>query len=292
MDRGDGGAVERGIKLAPFARRNDRTGGEAERLQHHADRDRIDGEHLADKRDRRLLGPSAARRLHRALLGFLPGIAQHGARQNVLRLRMGRHAKTRHVDADDANAVDFLRQEPQRHAGSRRHAEVRDHDRVVMLGVRELEHGFADVLEQLAGHKRFGIERHIAHGALGAVEMRREGQAVNAAGGARKDGRRPAHAKADAQRAERRAHALRLIVRPLRIILRILFEHLALACSLRCFSHLGRACVAAHCRLLRGALWLGLRLVSRMPPQPQRGRRRHRRLRRRRPEGIGDQVLS
>ena len=68
MDRGDGRAVERGIEFAPFARRHHRPGGEAERLEHHADADRIGREHLAEQRDGRRSLRLRARRLHRPLL--------------------------------------------------------------------------------------------------------------------------------------------------------------------------------------------------------------------------------
>ena len=74
---------------------------------------------------------------HRALLGLGPGVAQHGAGQHVLRLGMGRHAETRHVDADHPHAVDLLGQPVQRHAGRGRHAQVDHHDGVVVGGLGE-----------------------------------------------------------------------------------------------------------------------------------------------------------
>jgi hypothetical protein len=64
----------------------------------------------------------------------------------------------------------------------------------------------------------FGIERHIADRAPRAVEMRGEGQAVDAAGRARQDRRRAPHAQTDAQGAEGRAHGLRLVMRTDRIV--------------------------------------------------------------------------
>ena len=67
---------------------------------------------------------------------------------------------------------------------------------------------FADVLEQLARDQRLRVERHIAHGPPRAVEMRGEGQAVDAAGRAGQDRRGPPHAQTDAQRPEGRAHAI------------------------------------------------------------------------------------
>jgi hypothetical protein len=71
---------------------------------------------------------------------------------------VGRDAEARHVDADDADAVDLLGQQLQRHAGGGRDAEVGHDDGVVELGVGELEDGLADVLEQLAGDQRLGVE--------------------------------------------------------------------------------------------------------------------------------------
>jgi hypothetical protein len=105
---------------------------------------------------------AAAGRLHRALLGLAAGVLEHGAGEHVLGLGMGRHAEARHVDADDAHAVDLLRQQPQRHAGGGGHAEVGDDDGVVLGRVGELVHGLAHVLEQLAGDQRLGVEGHVA----------------------------------------------------------------------------------------------------------------------------------
>ncbi len=147
------------------------------------------------------------------------------------------------VDADDTDAVDFLWKEAQRHARRGRHAQVGDHDHVVKLGICELVDRLADILEKLAGNKGFGIEGNVSDGALRAVKMRGESQAVNAARGSRKHRGGAAHTQADAQRAESRTHALRLIVRPLRIILRVLFERLALARSRGSLLHLGCACM-------------------------------------------------
>ena len=157
---------------------------------------------------------------------------------------MGRHAESRHVDADDAHAVDRLRQQLQRHARRGGHAQVRDDDRVVQFGIGELEHCFADVLEQLAGHERLGIERHVADRAPRAVEMRGEAQAIHAARGAGEDRRSAAHPQADAQRTERGAHALRLVVRADGVIARVTIEHLALPCCRGGALHLVLARVA------------------------------------------------
>ena len=67
------------------------------------------------------------------------------------------------VDADDAHAVDLLRQQAQRHPRSRGNAEIDDDDRVVLVRVGQLEDSVANVFEQLPGHQRFGVERHISH---------------------------------------------------------------------------------------------------------------------------------
>ena len=63
-------------------------------------------------------------------------VAQHGAGQHVLGLGMGRHAEARHVDADDAHAVDLAsaagRSGTPEAVG---HAEVDDDDGVVVVGL-------------------------------------------------------------------------------------------------------------------------------------------------------------
>ncbi len=196
------------------------------------------------QRDRGLAAATAARRLHRTRLGLGARVAQHRAGEHVLGFGMRRHAESGHVDADDAHAVDRLRQQLQRHAGGGGHAQVVMIDRVVQLGIGQLEHGLADVLEQLAGDQRLGIERHVADRAARAVEVRGEGQAVHAARGAGQDRRRAAHAQADAQRAERRAHALRLVVRSDAGSRARTLERLALACRGRSALHLVLARVA------------------------------------------------
>ena len=172
---------------------------------------------------------AGARRLNRAQLGLRARVFEHRPRQHVLRLGVGRYAEPGHVDADDANAVDLLGQEPERHAGRGRYAEVRDDDGVVLLRIGELEDRLADILEQLAGDERLGVERHVAYRATRAIEVRREGEAVHAARGARQDGRGPPHPQPDAQRTECRAHALRLIVRAGRIVGGVAIERFALA---------------------------------------------------------------
>ncbi len=154
-------AIERAVEFAPFAGRNRRPRREAEQIQHPADLHRIDREHLSQQRDSRLFAARGPGRLHRPALGFEAREIQHRAGKHILRLGVGRHAKPRHVDADDADAVDLLRQQAQGNAGSRRHTEIDDDDGIIFVGVRELECGFAYVLEQLAGDQRFGIERYI-----------------------------------------------------------------------------------------------------------------------------------
>ena len=218
MHRGDDVAVERRVQVAPLARGHLRRDAESHRRQQAAGEDRVDREHLAEQADARTFAEIAARTRDRAGLGFVARVAQHRAGEDVLRLGVRRHAETGHVDADDAHAVDFLGQQVERHAGSGRHAQVDDDDRVVLGRVGELVDGVTDVLEQLAGDQRLRVERDVADAALGAVEVRGEGKTVNAAGRARQDGRRTAHAQADAQRAEGRAHRLRLVVRAAGVI--------------------------------------------------------------------------
>ena len=165
----------------------------------------------------------------RALFGLEPGEAQHGAGQHVLGLRMGRHAEARHVDPDDADAVDLLGQPVQRHAGRGRHAEIDHHDRVQIGRLGQRIHGVADVFVELATDQRLGVERHVADRPTRAVEMRRERQPIDAAGGPAQDRRDPAHPQPHPQRPERRAHRLRLVVRPLRIVRREPVEDRAFA---------------------------------------------------------------
>ena len=248
MDRRDRGAVERGIELAPFSRWHDRAGTEPERLEQRADADGVGREHLADEGDRRALAATLVGRRDGAGHHLLAGVGQHRTGEHVLGLGVRRDAEPRHVDADDAHAVDRLRKQPQRHAGCRRHAEIRHDDRVVMLGIGELVDRLADVLEQLAGDQRLGVERHVAHRTARTVEVRGECQAVDAAGRARQHRRGALHTQADAQRAERRAHALRLVVRALRIIGRVACQHFGIA-GLGCGRpHLRLAAVAAGAR--------------------------------------------
>ena len=182
MDGGHGRAVQRRIELAPLARGHHRSGGQAHGREQHADAHGVGREHLAQQGDGGLVRNAAARRRHRAGLGLATGEPEHGAGQHVLGLGMRGHAKARHVDADDAHAVDVLGQQLQRHAAGRGHAQVDDDHRVVQRRVSLLEDGFADVLEQLARDQALAVERHVAHGAARTVEVGGEGQAVHAAG--------------------------------------------------------------------------------------------------------------
>jgi hypothetical protein len=220
VERMDGGgdiAIERSIHVAPFTAGQGGCGGHAHRCQQGADARRVGGEHFADQGDGRpLIDMFGA--CDRAVLGFRAGIFQHCPGQHVLGFGMGRHAETRHVDANDAHAVDLLREQIERHAGGSRHAQIDHHHGVVIGGFGGLENRVADILEKLAFDERFRIERHVADGAAGAVKMRREGQPINAAGGARENGGDALHPQAHAQRAEGRAHRLRLVVRPARVI--------------------------------------------------------------------------
>ncbi len=158
---------------------------------------------------------------------------------------MRRHAEAGHVDADDAHAVDLLRQQIQRYAGRRGHAQIDHHHGVVIRRLRRLEHRVADVLVQLPAHQRLGVERHVADGSLGAVEMRGEGQPVHAAGRATQDRRHAAHAQTHAQRAKRGAHRLRLVVRATRIVRLQPVQRLALAGRAGGLQHRLAAAMAA-----------------------------------------------
>ena len=182
MNRGDADAVQCSVQFAPFTGGNDWPCRETKRFEHHADADRIDGKHFADQRDRGALTLATAGRRDRTLLGFSTGISEHRAGQHVLRLGMSRHAEARHIDADDAHAVDLLRQQLQRHSGRCRYTQIRDHDGIVQCGIGHLEHSVANVFEQLARNERFRIERDVANGATRAVEVRGECQPVHAAG--------------------------------------------------------------------------------------------------------------
>ena len=228
MDRGHRGAIERRIELSPFASRYHGAGGQAQRRQQHADARRIGGEHFAQQRNGRPIA-AFARRGDGARFHFLARIGEHRAGQHVLGLGMGGHAETGHIDADHPHAVDLVGQQLQRHARGGGHAQIGDDDRIVERGIGQIVNRLADILEQLAGDERFGRKRHIADAAPRTVEVRSEGQAIDAAGRARQHRGRAAHAQADAQGPERRAHRLRLVMRTLGIIGGIAIEHAGLA---------------------------------------------------------------
>ena len=238
MDRGDRGAIERGVQFSPLAGRHQLPGGKPHGLEHHADAHGVRGENLAHQRDGGLARARYTRRLHGTCLSLGARVFQHRAGEHVLRLGMRRNAKARHVDADDSHAVDFFWQQLQRHAGRGRHTKIGDDDRIVVGRIGNRVHRVADILEQLARDQRLGVERHVADRSPRAVEMRGEGQAVHAAGGTREDRRRAAHAQTDPQRTERGAHALRLIVRAGGIIARVLLERRALASDRGSGTHL------------------------------------------------------
>ena len=244
VDRRHRRAIERGIQLAPLARRHHRPGRKPHRLQHHVDADRIGREHLAEQRHRRLVR-ALGRSGDRTRFGLGARVGEHGAREHVLGFGVGGHAEARHVDADHAHAVDLGGQQAERHARRGRDAEVGDDDRIVERGIGEFVHRIADVLEQLAGDERFGIKRYVADAAARAVEVAGERQAVNAAGGAREHGRGAPHPKADAERPEGGAHRLRLIVRALGVIGGIAREDLGLARQTRGRVHRVRGRVTA-----------------------------------------------
>ena len=229
MNRGYRRAIERAIELAPFARRDHRPRRKAEKVEHGPDLHRVGRKHFSEQRNRRLLGALAPRRVHGAPLRLVPGEIQHRTGQHILGFRVGGDAEPGNVDANDAHAIDLFRQEAQRHARGGRHAKIDDDDRIVLVRIGKLEDSVADILEQLAGDEGFRIERHIADRAFRAVEVRGEGQAVDAACRAAKDGRSSPHPQADAQRAERRAHALRLVVRAGRIVARVALQRFARA---------------------------------------------------------------
>ena len=91
--------------------------------------------------------------MHRASQCFSAGVLQHRASQHVFGFRMSRHTKTGHVDADDANAVNFFGQDLQWHAAGGGHAQIDDDNGVVQRGVSLLEDCFANVFKQLAGYQ-------------------------------------------------------------------------------------------------------------------------------------------
>jgi hypothetical protein len=71
MDGGNRGAIERGIKLAPFARRHDRAGGQPHRLQQMPITTGSAGNISPTSVTVGLSDDAVAGRLDRALLGLL-----------------------------------------------------------------------------------------------------------------------------------------------------------------------------------------------------------------------------
>ena len=122
VHRARGSTVERGVQLPPLTGGNDRTRRESEGFEHRTDADRIRWKHLPNQRNGGRIGLPIAWRLHRAGLGLRARIVQHRPGEHVFRLGVGRHAKARHVDADDADAVYLFRQQLKRHAGGGRNA--------------------------------------------------------------------------------------------------------------------------------------------------------------------------
>ena len=131
---------------------------------------------------------------------------------------MRRDAKTEDVDADDPHPADLFRQQVERNAGGGRHTQV-DHDNAVVgVGLGGFEDRPTDVLEHLALHQGLGIERDIADRPACPVKVRGEGQPIDAARRAAQDRRGAPHPQPDAQRTKGRAHRLRLVVRPARVV--------------------------------------------------------------------------
>ena len=246
MDRGTDARVQRGIKLAPFAAGHHWPGGQTHRRQHRADHHRVGGKHLAQQGNRGAVRPALQRRLYGTRLDLGPGIFQHRPGQHILGLGMSGNSKARHVDADDAHTVYLAWQQLQRHARGGGHTKVGHHHRIIAVGIGQFMHRIADIFEQLAGDQGFRIERHIAHRAARAVEMRHEGQAIDTAGRTRQHRRHPAHPQADAQRPEGGAHGLRFVMRSLGVIGGVLIKNPGLAGKARGLFHFVCPGMAAH----------------------------------------------
>ena len=229
MNRRGNPTIERAVQLAPFAGRHDRTGRQPHGLEHHPDPDRVGREHLTEQGHGRPLAATAARCLHRALLGLGARILKHGAGEHVLRLGMGRHPESGHVDAENTHAVELFGQETQGYAGGGRHAEVDHHDGIVVIRIGELEYRLAHVLEERTRDQGLRVEGHITDRATCAVEMGGKGQTVDTTAGACEYHGRAPHAQPDPQGAERRTHGLGLIVRSLRIVPRVALQQLAVS---------------------------------------------------------------
>ncbi len=112
---------------------------------------------------------------------------------------MGWDTEARHVNADYADTIDCIGQQPQRHTARGRHAQVGHHDSVIFFRISHQLDGFLNVFKQLPSNERLGTEWHIANAAAGPIEMAGECQAVNTAGRTREDRRRAPHPQANAQ---------------------------------------------------------------------------------------------
>ena len=173
-------AVERGIQLAPLAGGHHGAGQDVHGGEHLGNDHRVGGEHFTQQGHRGLALATAFGRLHRAAHDFFAGIAQHGTGQHVFGLGVGGHPKTRHIDADDAHAIDLFGQQLQGHTAGGGYAQIDDDDGVKLGWVGLGMDRVADVLKQFAGDQGLGVEGDITHGAARTVEMRGEGQAIHA----------------------------------------------------------------------------------------------------------------
>ena len=105
-----GGAIQRGIQFSPLAGRNDWSSFKAHGLQHAANSDGIDGEDFTHHRHgwRTIFVFKAFWARYGPGCDLIPSIAQHGASEDVFGFSVGWHAETRHINPNDANAVDLL----------------------------------------------------------------------------------------------------------------------------------------------------------------------------------------
>ena len=238
MDRCHCFAVQGGIQFAPLACGRNGADRQIHGRNHLRNDHGVCGEHLTQQGDGGLDTSRLAGCSHGASHGFLAGIVQHGASQHIFGLGMGGHTKPWHIDANDANTVDFFGQQLKRHTTGGGHTQVDDDDAVKLLRVRLSVNRLTNVLEQFAGHQGFGIEGHIAHGSASTIEMRGEGETVHAAGRAAQDGGGATHTQTHTQGTKCRAHALRLVVGTLGIVGGVLRQHFALARFGRRIQHL------------------------------------------------------
>jgi hypothetical protein len=137
------------------------------------------------------------------------------------------HTKTWNVDSNDAHAIDLFGQQLQWHTTGRGHAEIDDDHGVITLRIRLGVNRLANVLKEFASDQGLGVKRYITNAATRPVEMGGEGEPIHAARRARQDCGSATHTQAHTQGAERRTHALRLIMRPLGVISRVLLQGLA-----------------------------------------------------------------